>query len=167
MRVAMRQRAADRRHVAHPHIGQPLHDARDDRRVAGDFRRVFDHGERRERADAQSIAIGCDAAEAAVKLAQTDEPARLEHAGLHHQHQRGAAGDRPHGRIVRIDGGDGVFQRRRLDQFERRHGAASALPPAKAACRFLLNCFSISRALARSTGSPIEPSLPVMVASMT
>ena len=28
--------------------------------------------------------------------AQADEPGRAEHAGLHHQHQRGAAGDRPH-----------------------------------------------------------------------
>ena len=45
---------------------------------------------------------------ALAELAQADQPARPEHAGLHHQHQRGAAGDRPHGGIV------GVEQRDRL-----------------------------------------------------
>ncbi len=87
--------------------------------------------------------------EAVAQFAQGDQPARPEHAGLHHQHQRGAAGDRPHVGVVGIDRRDRLFQRGGLDQLERRHGAA---PLAKAAASFSLKCFSISFALALSTG---------------
>ena len=141
MRVAMRQRTAHCRHIAHAHVGQPLHGARDHRRMARDLGRMLERGERRERPDSQL-------------------------AGLHHQHQRGAAGDRPHVGIVWVDQRNRFLKRTRLNQIERRHGAAPGPLLAKAAVSRAINCFSISFAFALSTGCPMLPSFPVSVASI-
>src|SRR5262249_3144597 len=94
---------------------------------------------------------------------EADKPRRPEYASLHHQHQRGAAGHRPDGRIVGVEQADGFLQRLRLCQFKRRHQAAP--PCANAAASRAANCFSISRAFDRSTGCPRLPSLPVKFAS--
>src|ERR1019366_543626 len=107
-----------------------------------------------------------DAGKAVAQFAQAYQSARPEHAGLHHQHQRGAAGDRSHLWIVRIDVRNSLLERGRLDQFERRHGAAPGPPLAKAAVSRAVNFFSISFAFALSTGCPMLPSFPVSVASI-
>ena len=98
-------------------------------------------------------------------IAQADQPRRLEHARLHHQHQRGAAGDRTHRGIVGIEQRDRLAQRSRLRKLERRHGAAPAGLAWNAALMRAANCFSISLAFDRSTGWPRLPSLPVSAAS--
>ena len=59
--------------------------------------------ERRHRADAKPPGGGGDAGISAFDLAQADELCRAEHAGLHHQHQCSAAGDRPDRRVVGVE----------------------------------------------------------------
>ena len=53
--------------------------------------------------------------------AQADQTPRPVKPGLHHQHQCGAAGDRPHRRIVGVEQPQCLAERRWLDQFERGH----------------------------------------------
>ena len=168
VRVAMGEIAADGRDVAHADVGEPPHGAHDHRRVAGDLGRALDHRERRHGADREiAVRRGRDAREPVAGLAQAHEPGRAEHAGLHHQHQRGAAGDRPHRRIVRIEQRDGLGQRGRFQELERGHCAAPDAAGANAARSRSANCRSISLALARSTGWPRLPSLPVSAASIS
>ena len=52
---------------------------------------------------------------------QADQAGRLEHARLHHQHQRGAARDGADRRLLRIEQRHRLFERRRLHHFERNH----------------------------------------------
>ncbi len=77
---------------------------------------------------------------------------RLEHAGLHHQHQRGAAAERAYRSVVGIEERQRLLQRRRLGQLERGHGPAPGAPAAKRARIFSTKPFSISFALDLSTG---------------
>src|SRR5262249_42270314 len=92
---------------------------------------------------------------------------RAEHAGLHHQHQRGAAGDRPHGAVLGVEKRNRLLERARLGKLEWNHRAAPAARPAKAAPHLGTNCRSISLALERITGWPMLPSLPVRAASIS
>ena len=168
VRIAVGEIAPDGRDVAHADVGEPPHRARDHRRGARDLGRALDHRQRRHGAD-DELAAGSDGDPRVLlaELAQADQSGRPEHARLHHQHQRGAAGDRPHRRVVGIEQCDGLAQRARLEQLERRHGAGSEAAPAKAARSRCANCRSISLALARSTGWPRLPSLPVSAASIS
>ena len=76
----------------------------------------------RERADAHFTGIlHGDASVFRLEPMQADEPGRAEHAGFHHQHQRGAAGDRPDCRLLRIEHRQRFLQRGRLDHFEGDH----------------------------------------------
>ena len=96
-------------------------------------------------------------------LAQADEPGRAKHARLHHQHQRGAAAERAHRGIVGVEQAQRLLERRGLDQIEWRHCVS---PAANAARKRSVNFFSISLALALSTGWPMLPSLPASVESI-
>src|SRR5579884_3480688 len=133
--------------------------------MARHLRRLFDHGKRRQRADTQFASGDSDPPHLAAELAQADELARTIHPRLHHEHQSRSTGDRPHRGIIGINLRDRLFDGGRLHELERGHGAASA-PGANAASNRSLNCCSISRALARNTGSPMLPSIPVSVASI-
>src|SRR5262249_31631659 len=113
------------------------------------------------------IGFDLDAGEPLLDAAQADEPRRLKDARLHHQHERGAAGDGTHRRIVGIEQRDGLGERARLDEVERNHVACPPDAGANAACRRLANSFSICLALARSTGWPMLPSLPASVDSLS
>src|SRR5262249_22025941 len=84
-------------------------------------------------------------------------------AGLHHQHQRGAAAERAHRGVVGVEQPERLLERRGLSQFEGRHPFP---PDANAARKRSVNFFSISLALARSTGWPMLPSLPASVESI-
>ena len=120
----MREVAADRRDVAHADVGEPPHGARDHRRGARHLGRALDLRQRRHRADGErAIGPRGDARILRAQLAQADEPRRPEYAGFHHQHQGGAAGDRPHRGIVGIEQRDGFAQRGRFSKFERGHVA--------------------------------------------
>src|SRR4029079_9076576 len=92
-----------------------------------------------------------------------------EYAGLHHQHQRGAAGDRPPRRIVGVEQLARRRERGGFGEFERDHRASGAacagVSCANAARSRLANSFSMSLALERSTGWPMLPSLPASVDS--
>src|SRR5262249_32714556 len=107
-----------------------------------------------------------DARIARGELAQAHQSPGTKYARLHHQHQRGAAGDRPHGGILGVEQCDGFIQRSRLNEFERSHVAASDVDweSANAARMRSAKSRSISLALARSTGWPRLPSFPVSAA---
>src|SRR5262249_42028794 len=111
------------------------------------------------------LAMGVVDGRERAHVAQADEPGRLEHAGLHHEHERSAASNRPHRRIVGIEQPDGFLEGRRLGELERGHWTAPLAGAANAAASRDANCFSISRAFERSTGWPRLPSLPVSAAS--
>src|SRR6202000_1789515 len=64
---------------------------------------------------------------------QADQPRRLEHAGLHHQHQRGATRDGADRRLLWIEQRHLLFERLRLHHFEWNHRETPTLScPAKA-----------------------------------
>src|ERR1700676_3894107 len=56
-----------------------------------------------------------------LNLMQADQEARLKHARLHHQHQRGASRDGADRRLLRIEKRHRLLQRRRLHHVERNH----------------------------------------------
>ena len=96
VRIAVRQRAADARDVAHADIRQRPHRALEHRQTRRDIGVVLDLrsaspwrrcAARRRRSTVMRECSGS-------MRVQADQPRRLEHAGLHHQHQRGAARDR-------------------------------------------------------------------------
>ena len=74
-------------------------------------RRVLERGQRRHRAD-RSAPSGSTAMrrKRGSMRAQADEPERPVKPRLHHQHQRGAAGDRPDRRIVAVEQRDRLAQ---------------------------------------------------------
>ena len=139
--------------------------AGDERRVLAHVGRALQRAERRHRADAKPVGVGRDAGILALDLAQADELFRIEHAGLHHQHQRGAAGDRAH-RSGR-PGSSSLIAAASEVGSARSNGII--YPPARtcanAARSRAANCFSMSLALERSTGWPMLPSLPASVDS--
>src|ERR1019366_9222590 len=117
-------------------------------RTLESVRRVaIEHRQGRHGADPERpVGLRLDGAEL-PDGAQADQPGGTEHAGLHHQHQGGATGDRAHGRIIGIEQPDGLRERGGLLQLERDHGAASAPLRSKAACSRAANWRSISLAL--------------------
>src|SRR5262249_48346010 len=120
-------------------------------------------GERRHRADREAaVAARLDAGNAA-DLAQADQPRRPEDAGLHHQHQRGAAAERTHRGVLGVEQAQRLLERRGLEQVEWRHCVS---PAANTARKRSVNFFSISLALAFRTGWPMLPSLPASVESI-
>ncbi len=128
VRIAMGEIAADGGDIAHPDVGKAAHGARND---GSDFRhlgRALDHCERRHGAD-RDVAVGADrdARERIAELAQADQSRRPEYARLHHQHQRGAAGNRAHGRVVGIEQCDRLVQGRRLQEFKGDHVVPTVL----------------------------------------
>src|SRR5947209_4887112 len=155
MRSAMGEIAADRRYVAHTDIGKPPHGAGNDRSGARDFGRVLDAGERRHRTD-DEIAVRCrvDAGMLRRQPAQTHEPCWPKHSGLHHHHQRRAAGNWTHRNIVRVEPREGLAESLRFHQLERRHVAAYELISGRANAARMRSAKwrSISFAFARSTG---------------
>ena len=116
----MREAAADGRDVAHAHIGERAQRARDHRRVLCALRRSARAPRAASCAPIREVAVRLSprSSECSLRSRAGSRAARPEHAGLHHQHQRGAAGDRPHRRIV------GIEQRDRLRRAWR--GSASS-----------------------------------------
>src|SRR5262249_5318537 len=170
VRIAVREIAADGRHVAHADVGEAPHGARDHRSGARHFRRTLDHRERRHGADGERAVLSRRYARISCgELAQAHQSRGTKYARLHHQHQRGAAGDRPHGGILGVEQCDGFIQRSGLNEFERGHVVVSDvdLESANAARMRSAKSRSISLALARSTGWPRLPSLPVSAASIS
>ena len=132
--------------------------------------RTLDHRERGHGADGErAILPRRDARIPRGKLAQAHQSPGTKYARLHHQHVRGAAGDRPHGGILGVEQSDGFIQRSGLNEFERSHVAVSDVDweSANAARMRSAKSRSISLALARSTGWPRLPSLPVSAASIS
>src|SRR5688500_7230784 len=101
-----------------------------------------------------------------LDAAQADEARWSEYAGLHHQHERGAAAHRPHGGIVHLQHVKRFAQRPRLFQLEGNHGAGAGAVENAARSRSA-NAFSISFAFDFTTGDPSAPSLPVSEASIS
>ena len=64
---------------------------------------------------------------------QAYEPGRLEHAGLHHEHQRRAACYRPHRRFIGIQQRDSLAQGAWPCNLEWRHGMSPIVPGSSAA----------------------------------
>src|SRR5581483_10703329 len=126
---------------------------------------MFERAQRRHRADAQPAAARRDAGVPALDAAQADELLRPEHAGLHHQHQSGAAGEGTHGRIIRVEQLDRLMKRFRFGEIERDHVILYDAAVASFSRSRLENSFSMSLALERNTGWPMLPSLPASVAS--
>src|SRR5262249_5134684 len=119
-----------------------------------------------ERAEPQAAAGGKLDRIPARDAPQRDQPGRMKNAGLHHQHERGAAGDWPHGVVGAVEQRNRFFERARLGQFKRDHRTPTARC-SKAALSFSTKCRSISLALERITGCPRLPSLPVSAASIS
>src|SRR2546422_9826625 len=118
--IGVRKMAAHGRHVADPNVGQRAQRARDHRPALSHDFGFLNRAERSRRTNAQLASRpGPDAREA--ELAQTHQTRRAQHAHLHHQHQGGAARDRPHRRVLRIERRDRLAQRSRLGQLEWHH----------------------------------------------
>ena len=77
---------------------------------------LLERAQRRHRADAQR-AVRCDFELSSCSFLRLTRRLGLQHARLHHQHDRRAARHRP--RAARLQGGDGLAQRVRLEQLER------------------------------------------------
>ena len=100
----MRERAADARDVADPRIRQRAQRAFEDRQARGNVAIVLELTQRRQSADAQLAGIVQGNARVfRLDAVQADKPGRAEHARFHHQHQCGAAGDRPDRRLLRVE----------------------------------------------------------------
>src|SRR3974377_434259 len=166
MRIGMGQGAAARRDVAYPHICQPPHRARDHWRRALHFGRMLDCCKRRHCTDLKlAVHGGRYLAEPVAQSSQAHQPGRAEPSGLHHQHQRGAPGNWPYIGIVWVDQRYRFLERCRLNEVKRCQCAVPRPPMAKAATSLSVKCFSMSFAFAFSTGWPMLPNFPVMVAS--
>src|SRR5262249_36358096 len=159
--------AADGRDVAHAHVRERAQGLGDHREGVAQALGAFERAERRERAEPQAAVGGKRNLIRPGDAAQRDQPGGMKHTGLHHQHERGAAGDRPHGFVGAVEQRNRLFERARLGQFEWDHRAASTARAAKAAESFSTKCRSISLALERITGWPRLPSLPVSAASIS
>src|SRR5215471_9962314 len=162
--------APDGRYVAHPHVGEPPHGVHDHAGAIRDLGRAFDVGEWRQGADHQAAIRRGRNARQSRDFAQTDQPGWVKHAGFHHQHQGGAAADGTHRPVVGIEEAQGLVDGRGFGKLERRHEVTPDVSVgngrAKAASIFSANFRSISLALDLSTGWPMLPSLPVMLASI-
>jgi hypothetical protein len=106
----MRQRAADGRDIAHADVRERPQRLGDDARVLAHQVGILEHRERRGGAELELAVDGLDRAEV-LDRREAHELRRPEYAGLHHQHQRGAARNRADGRIVGVEQRDSVFQR--------------------------------------------------------
>jgi hypothetical protein len=127
MWVAVGEVAADGRDIAHADIGMGQQGFGEYRRGLAHRRRPLDLGEPHHRADRQPALGGHgDAGERRPERAQAHQALRPVEPRFHHQHQRGAAGDRPHIRVVGIEQRQRLGERTRLDQLERGH--CNAIP---------------------------------------
>ncbi len=162
VRITVGEVSAERRHVPDSHVRQRPQRAMHHRNHRGDLRRPFELRQRRHRANGETAAaVSAHAAQCAVQPAKADQPHGLEQARLHHQHQRRSSGDRPHPGVFRIEEGNGLLDGCRLDQLEMLHVDDSAPPRSISAFRLSPNWRAILALVARRTGWPRLPSLPV------
>jgi len=138
--------------LAHRTLGQPAHGAHDHAGAFCHLGGMLDIGERRQRPMTRPPSAPTAMRLSVAILRRLTRRLGAKHAGLHHQHQRGAAAERAHRSVVGIEELQGLLQRRRLGQLERIHGPAPGPPAAKAARIFSTKPFSISLAFDLSTG---------------
>src|SRR5258708_4314234 len=124
VRIAVRQVAADGRHVTHAHVRERAQRAHDDG-PPFEKRRLLQRAQRDHGADLE-LALCAEGDLVESEPAQVDEARRPQHARLHHQHQRRAARHRSHRAIARVEHRDRFRERSRLDQFEWAQARSSS-----------------------------------------
>ena len=127
----MRERAADGGDVAHAHVGQRAQRARDHRPALAHRGRAL---ERARASSSRRCASSPDRPRCSSRpsLRRLTRRVRAQHAGLHHQHERGAAGERP--RALVVEQRDRFLQGVRLRELERCHRRYS-IGAARWSCR--------------------------------
>jgi len=128
--VAVRQGATDGGNVAHANIGERQKRAADDRRMPSDIGRPLERRQRRHRADGQDVRGHRDGRVPFLDPSKTHELCWTKYAGFHHQHQRGAAGNRTDRFIGWIEKPGRFDERCRFGELEWYHrvGAKAARP---------------------------------------
>jgi hypothetical protein len=123
VRVGMSHRATDGRDGAHAHARKRAQRARQHRPAALHVGVVLERRQAREAADHElARRVHPHLGVRRLDVLKADEAGRREHARLHHQHDRGAATDRPDARVFGVEQADGLFHRIGNEELERHHG---------------------------------------------